>query len=119
VVEDEAQVRSAMRHALEHLGCIPVEASGYEEAVERAQAEKPMFVIADCQLGQFGSGAAVVQELRRHWPGLPALLVTGDTDGERAREAGRMGVQLLQKPMTLVRLKRAMCEALAQGNAPV
>jgi DNA-binding NarL/FixJ family response regulator len=50
-------------------------------------------------------------------PGLPALLISGDTAPERLREASAAGLRLLHKPVPLDVLVQALRDELAAGGA--
>jgi two-component system, sensor histidine kinase len=106
-IDDEESVRRAMRNVLKRFGCESAEASGSEEALECARSFAVELVLADCRLRDGDSGIEAVRRLRER-PGLPALLISGDTDAERLREAEQSGLQLLHKPVTLQRLEEAM-----------
>jgi CheY-like chemotaxis protein len=60
------------------------------------------------------SGTDVIEALRSEYNSqIPAILVTGDTAPERIREASESGLTLLHKPVSSVRLHKAIAEAVA------
>jgi two-component system, sensor histidine kinase len=118
-IDDEESVRRAMRNVLKRFGCESAEASGSEEALECARSFAVELVLADCRLRDGDSGIEAVRRLREQRPGLPALLISGDTDAERLREAEQSGLQLLHKPVTLQRLQEAMTAVLQAGAGNV
>lgn len=116
-IDDEEPVRRAMRSALRRFGCDAIDADSSEQALERATSFAPQLVVADCRLGNGDNGIVAIARLRELLPGLPALLISGDTDADRLLEAERSGVPLLHKPVSLDKLREAMAAALAPAPA--
>ena len=70
-------------------------------------------VISDYRLREGRTGAQAIAAVRALMgAGLPALLITGDTDPERLREATDSGVILLHKPLSPGQLLSGMVTAL-------
>lgn len=115
-VDDEQPVRLAMRHVLERFGCQADEAASTNEALELATRNPPHIVLADYQLGEGDCGLQLITKLRDRFPGLPALLISGDTDPRRLAEAEKAGLYLMHKPVSLERLQVAM-EAVLEAEA--
>jgi CheY-like chemotaxis protein len=87
------------------------EADSGAQALERLEHAGlvPDLVLSDYRLRAGESGIVAIGELRaKHGRGLPAILVTGDTAGERLVEAGESGLVVLHKPVTASRLTRAL-----------
>lgn len=57
-----------------------------------------------------------IRKLRQQQPGLPALLISGDTAPERLREARAEGLILLHKPVAVETLLTAIQQTL-EGDA--
>lgn len=113
VIDDEPQIRLAMKALLEGIGCRATLADGAEEALAAAHAGRPDIVLADFRLrGQ--DGVATVRAIRALHPGLPALLISGDIASDRLREAQAAGIVLLHKPVAAAALKRAIAEAVSR-----
>jgi ActR/RegA family two-component response regulator len=69
-------------------------------------------VIADYRLGK-ESGIEVIQAVRqRVGRKVAALLLTGDATTDTAREAARLGIELLRKPVSVDQLRRAVTDCL-------
>jgi signal transduction histidine kinase/ActR/RegA family two-component response regulator len=117
LIDDEEAVRRAMRHVLGRFGCEAAEAASSDEALERVESFAVQLVVADCRLRNGDSGISAIAHLRERLPGLPALLLSGDTDAARLREAERSGLRLLHKPVTLQRLQEAMTAAMKPSAA--
>jgi DNA-binding NtrC family response regulator len=74
-------------------------------------------VLADLRLRGEDTGVRTVAALRALRPGLPALLITGDTAPDRLREAECAGLVLLHKPVPAEALVQGIGDALAGGGA--
>ncbi|MFM1991962.1 MAG: hypothetical protein RJA99_4919 [Pseudomonadota bacterium] len=112
VVDDESSVRVGTQLLLEGFGCRVTLVRDSEEAVEIAAEDPPDLVLADMRLEGEDSGLRAVARLRALRPGLPALLVSGDTAPDRLREARAADLPLLHKPVPAELLARSIAEAL-------
>jgi CheY-like chemotaxis protein len=75
----------------------------------------PDLLISDLRLDAGELGTEVVARIRRRYrPGLPALLVSGDTSLQTARFVRRHDLPLLYKPVAPARL-RAIIAKLCGG----
>jgi signal transduction histidine kinase len=112
VVDDESGIRLGMQALLEAMGCKATLVDCTEHAVEAARRERPHLVVADFRLRGADNGIAAVRAIRALYPGMPAILVSGDIAAERLREAQEAGIPLLHKPVPADTLKRAIAEAV-------
>ena len=115
VIDDEPDVRVAMRSLLEAWGCRVLVCGALTEAAKLLD-EHPVpidLLVADFRLRAGESGIATIAELRRRLGPVPALLITGDTAPDRLREAQASGLPLLHKPLSADELRTAMLAALA------
>jgi PAS domain S-box-containing protein len=99
LVEDQQAVRSFVRELLESLGYEVHACADGEAALGLAEslAARPDLLIADIVLpGR--SGVEVADHLRRRWPGLSVLLVSGFADDALQRRELLEGVHFLAKP---------------------
>jgi two-component system phosphate regulon response regulator PhoB len=102
VIEDEEFVLAGYQTLLESWGYDVVAATSADEALSllTATAKVPDFVVADYRLGDGNTGTDAVLLLRRSFgPGIPGVLITGDTTMERVRHATESGLQVLHKPI--------------------
>jgi signal transduction histidine kinase/CheY-like chemotaxis protein len=99
VIDDEAASREAMQGYLEGLGCSVMIAATANEAAALAQMHEPDLVVADFRLGGGESGLQAIARLRRAHPGLPAIIVTGDTAPEKLAEMSAARIPVLHKPV--------------------
>jgi len=112
VVDDESLVRDGMRTLLEELGCRVTLADGTAQALAAAKIEMPDILLADLRLRDGAHGIATVQAIRDIYPGLPALLISGDTAPARLREAHDAKLKLLHKPVPVKVLEQEIVNAV-------
>lgn len=111
IVDDQADMRSMIRHMLAELGVNQV-----FEAVDGKQAMMFMddaldlidIVICDWNMPNM-SGVEVLRQLRSVNPDMPFLMVTGRTDMSSVTEARASGVTAyISKPFSLVQLENKL-----------
>jgi signal transduction histidine kinase/CheY-like chemotaxis protein len=107
-VDDEIEVRAALEALLKDMGCPVQSAEGTEHAVAHARDDKPDILIADLRLAHGDDGIRTIRAVREIHPGLPALLITGDTAPDRLNLAKETGITLLHKPVSSEELTRAI-----------
>jgi len=112
VIDNEAPVRDATQMLLASHGCEVMTATGTRDAVLKCLVSRPDIVLVDFRLHEGDDGITAVNSLRALMPGLPALLVSGDTAPERLREAHEAGLTLLHKPVLAEQLLSAIRLAL-------
>ena len=100
VIDDDATIRTGMVELLHTWGCTCDAVENIEEALAVAARHPPDLVISDYRLREQRTGTEAIALLRSAiGPTLPALLVTGDTDPVRLREAQASQIPLLHKPV--------------------
>jgi two-component system, sensor histidine kinase len=115
VIDDEAEIRDAMRQLLSNWGCnaVCVDSVSEAKAIIRSGL-KPDLVIADYRLRESQTGVeairAVIDIMQAKIPG---ILITGDTAPERLQEAARSGFKLLHKPVNPGQLRMVVNVLLA------
>lgn len=115
VVDDDAMVRNGMRDTLAGWGAEVDVADGLQQALALRDAPgAPRWVLCLCDLrlraGENGIHTATALQQRQ--PGLPVLLITGDTAAERIAEAAGSGLPLLHKPLPAARLAELVHRSL-------
>jgi PAS domain S-box-containing protein len=102
LVEDDALVRAVTLRALTDAGYRVLVASSGEEALQlvRTEPTPPEIVVTDVVMPGM-SGRDLVDALRREWPGLRALFMSGYS-GESLADRGVLGagLEFLPKPFT-------------------
>lgn len=112
VVDDEEDIRLALKELLGSYGCEVTLAASTREAVIKCLGQQPDLALVDYRLKGTDDGLSAVRSLRSAVPGLPAVLVSGDTDPRRLRDAHAAGLSLVHKPLSADKLIAAMQQAL-------
>ncbi len=115
VVEDEAQLASAVIDALRDAGYRVEHAADGEEALAKVQARPYDLVVCDLKMPRL-DGKAFYRTLEAGAPGLATrvIFVTGDVAGTEAEQfLKESGCRWLAKPFRLGDLLRAVSEGLA------
>lgn len=114
LIEDEIHVSVAMQGLLKKWGCSVLNASGADEILEKLSLwpHQPDVIIADYRLRNEETGNMVIEKVRaavmRY---IPAIIVTGDTDPARIKEAFSNGDSVLHKPVAPALLRTRIAQA--------
>jgi DNA-binding NtrC family response regulator len=100
VLDDEEAVRRGMETLLRAYGCEVRSAGSIAEAVAHCRTAAPDILLVDLRLRGEESGIAAIAQLRSMLPGVPAILISGDTAPDRIKEAHDEGIALLHKPVS-------------------
>jgi CheY-like chemotaxis protein len=111
VVDDESAVRDGMKVLLEVLGCHVQIAGSTSAAISLATSHKPDLALVDLRLRDHDSGLNTIDRLRHLYPGLPAIIISGDTASDCLQQAKKVGIPILSKPVLVEPLKSAMSKA--------
>lgn len=88
---------------------------GRQSGRGRARGGWPDALVVDYQLDRGTSGLDAIAHLSAAFGrSIPAIIVTGDTQPERLREASDIGYPLLHKPLAPMRLRAALSAALTR-----
>jgi len=112
VVDDDPNVGAMLRDLLTTLGYVVKNAVRGAEALLLVPVFEPNVVLLDLQMPGM-SGIEVLDRLRRDYPSLPVIIVTGNEDEELARRTMRGGAfDYVSKPFTVEVLDRVVTAAL-------
>lgn len=112
VVDDEPEALMSMCTYLQQLGWAATGAASSDGALRvLAGGFVPQVLAVDYRL-QGETGLDVIARLRRQIPGLPAVLVTGDTSPARLREFLSCAALVLHKPVDGQELADALADAV-------
>ncbi len=117
VIEDDPMVLDALDALLSQWGCAVTGAESYAAALDRLGPERqaPDLVIADLRLKGAANGIVAIRQLAKALDAdLPGLILTGDTDPMRLREARLSGYPLLHKPVAPLALRAALARLLGR-----
>ena len=112
VVDDDPSVGAMLRDLLIELGYVVKHAGGGAEALQLVPVFEPHVVLLDLLMPEM-SGVEVLDHLRRDYPTVPVIMVTGNDDEEVARRALEAGAfDYVCKPFTLEVLGRVVAAAM-------
>ncbi|HYD29530.1 MAG TPA: hybrid sensor histidine kinase/response regulator [Azospirillaceae bacterium] len=117
VIDDDRLVLDALTVLLEQWGCEVVPATAFEEAHERVMngGALPDLIVADFRLKGSINGIGAIRLLCQAMErAVPGLILTGDTDPTRLREARLSGYPLLHKPVTPLALRTNLAHLLGR-----
>ncbi len=99
VVDDDRQVLESMTDWLRDQGFTVDASSGYTDALEWLRKKAYDLALVDVRL-QDGDGYDLLEQVRRYYPSIPVVLITGYGDADAAVEALRAGAaDYLTKPL--------------------
>lgn len=115
-LDDDADFRQYIRGVLENEGAEVRTAATSAEFFAMCESRLPDIVLLDMKMGR-ESGAEVLEEIRRRWPRMCVIVVTGYPSMESMREVFKReggGVyDYLAKPFSLAELRRTLAAAAA------
>ncbi len=122
VVDDEPQIRRAVRNACREIADRVVEAASGADGIDMAAAEQPDLVVLDLGLPDL-SGADVCREIRR-WGAMPILVLSARHGEQDKIELLTLGADdYVTKPFStlelVARVRALLRRAAAQRTAPV
>jgi CheY-like chemotaxis protein len=105
VLEDDADVRDAMRRLLQLWECRVVDAADADELLDRLP-EAPQALLADLRLAGHRTGPSEVQRLFKAWQlEVPVLWISGETATDGLRAGLPAGAAVLTKPVSPARVR--------------
>nr|WP_246500930.1 hybrid sensor histidine kinase/response regulator [Azospirillum rugosum] len=119
VVEDDPMVLAALEALLNQWGCAVIGAESVDAALERlGPGERaPDLVISDLRLKGAANGIVAIRQIAKALDSeVPGLILTGDTDPMRLREARLSGYPLLHKPVAALALRAAVARLLGRDR---
>jgi CheY-like chemotaxis protein len=112
IADDDRLVRAMLRDVLADLGHEVVEAENGEEAVARAERDRPDALIVDFLMPRL-SGLDALKRLRARGRRVPAVLLTAISDASvRAVSGDEAPDAILEKPFTKRGVERALARAI-------
>jgi two-component system NtrC family sensor kinase len=118
IVDDEADIREALREILAVAHHRVATASSGQEALQRIAAERYDVILTDIRMPDL-DGRALYQEIERRWPGLRSrvVFVTGDTLASSLREfVTQTGRPVLEKPFLPGEVRRIVADIAASAE---
>lgn len=124
LIEDDPMVLAALEALLEQWGCAVVAADSCDTAIERLGIERsgsavqpPDLIISDLRLKGSANGIVAIRQIAQALGrSVPGMILTGDTDPKRLREARLSGYLLLHKPISPLALRAALSRLLIRDS---
>ena len=116
VIDDDPVQLEAIHGLFTHWGCQTLVAKSAEEAGALLSASKeiPDLILSDYRLGGGLVGAEAIRHLQRQLGfKVPGVILTGDTEPSRLREARKSGFELVHKPIVADQLMAILAKTLA------
>ena len=119
LIEDDEQVRTAMRFLLEGWGLRVQAAAGLEDSMTNLpDLGRPALILSDYRLRDGASGIEVIAHLRKYYGrDIPAVLISGDTSAEGIAGMQQSGLPVLHKPVRPAKLRALLNHLLSGENA--
>lgn len=119
VVDDEPNLRRVLSAVLARDGHEIVVADGGRDAIRKAKAQHKLDLLITDYLMPDMNGLEVLEAVRKHHPGLRALIISGHGTVRSAVEAMRLGAfDFITKPFDVEQVRDAVDRALAAGPEP-
>lgn len=116
VIDDEQSVRDGMKLLLDTMGCSVATAGDTEAALALARECKPDIALVDLRLRGEEDGLETIERLQHIVPGMPAIIITGDTAPDRLQKVQAAGIPVLHKPVLADTLKQAIARVRRPGH---
>jgi len=115
-LDDDADFRDYVRVVLEGEGHSVRVAATPDELYEQCEQQLPDVVLLDIKMGRH-SGEEVLAEIRKRWPRLCVIVVTGYPSLETMRQTFKQDVfDYIAKPFSLEELRATLNQAAAEFN---
>lgn len=101
VIDDDRSIRTTLKEILEDEDFVVEQFATGKSAVKALERERPALILLDLWLGK-EDGLEVLDEIRRMYPALPVLMISGHGTIEQAVAATKKGaVDFLEKPLSI------------------
>lgn len=112
VVDDEKDILQSLKHYLESLNGNVHLAENISEAIEIAKKQRLDLLITDLRLKDNEEGTDCILAIRKFYPELPAIILSGDTAPDRLQEVKKADALFLHKPIDGDALKKSLIASL-------
>jgi signal transduction histidine kinase/CheY-like chemotaxis protein len=109
IIDDNKQVRDIMRALMQIWGFNVISEESAEGAINKLGSGPADVLLVDYRLRDNRTGREAIKDIRAHLKlEVPAIVITGDTDANRIREAQSVDALLLHKPASTIQLQRML-----------
>lgn len=113
VIDDEQDIRQAMKQLLEDWGCTPTVVENDQEAIAMLENFTPDIIVTDFHLKNSVNGDKIIQLVHEEVGyEVPSIIVTGDTSAENLTLADSPSNALMHKPLKPRTLKENIIRLL-------
>jgi two-component system KDP operon response regulator KdpE len=117
IIDDEPQIRRAVRHALESDAGRVIEAATGREGIDSAAAERPDLIVLDLGLPD-ADGAQVCREIRK-WSTVPIVVLSArHSDHEKVHLLDSGADDYITKPFSTVEFRARIRAQLRRSRTP-
>ncbi len=114
VVDDEKDIRDALKGVFRDEGYEVALAGSAEEAIKRLEAAPADAILLDIWLPQM-DGIDALKEIKKKWPDVPVIMVSGHANIESAVRTTKLGAyDYIEKPLSLDKVILTVEHALEQ-----
>lgn len=119
VVDDNQHIQQLLVETLQETGYQGAGSSSGAAALERLKSEKFDLVVTDLVMPEM-NGLSLLLEIRKNYPDLPVVIITGYAFENIAREAEEAGAAaFLAKPFRISKIEKVVEEALGKKKESV
>ncbi len=116
ILEDDRAVRMALERRLAAWGALVIALSSLAELDNELQRiHQPHLLLTDLSLGD-GTGLQAIEKAQGAWPGLRAIIITGDTAAHQLQALADCGAPVLHKPFKVEELLSVLVRHAQQGQ---
>jgi two-component system response regulator (stage 0 sporulation protein F) len=118
VVDDEPMIRDLLCAQLEGLGHEVATAASGQEGLEYLARTLPALLLLDLYMPDL-NGVQTLEQIRRRWPALPVVVVSGAISDDLLQQSRRLGISaVLAKPFLRGDLAAVIDRALGRMPEP-
>jgi len=112
IIEDDEGVRSALAKRLEQHGCTVRALGSAADGLKHLREKTPDLILLDYRLPD-ADGLELLEHIRRQWPNLPVIMMTGFASVQTAVQAMHLGAyDYISKPFELDHMMFVINKAL-------
>lgn len=113
VVDDQESMRILLQDLLEAIGYQVSLAEGGEQALEILSSDRFALVLSDLNMPGM-DGTALLKEIKRRYPELPVVIITGYGTFHTEKRVMRDGAAgYISKPCTLAKIEKTLASILS------
>jgi len=117
IIDDDENACSSFRRILRRVDCRVLQATSAADGLDLVAREAPDLILLDLLMPEM-NGPQFLEELRKKYPDLPVVIVTGYPDSELMKQAMRYApLMLLEKPVDPDLLERTVRMVLGKKTA--